>query len=232
MSKRRVQPGASGVDGRFFLAAPKIAAPSDGIATAFIIGSTWWAKQWTSALINLLGGDAGRLARGRTYARGGRVSRVAIDGSLVTARVTGSSNYQVTITARALTDAAWAAAVTAMASQASFAAALLNGIMPQHIDDVFRSTGATLFPTTRAELQTTCTCPDWGDPCKHVAAVHYVLGDALDRDPYLLFELRGRTKAQLLAALRLARGSTVQAAVATALVTSAGKTAGDRKSVV
>lgn len=63
----------------------------------------------------------------------------------------------------------------------------------------------TSFPTTRAELATTCTCPDWADPCKHVAAVHYLLGDTLDRDPYLLFELRGRTSAQLLAALRLAR---------------------------
>jgi uncharacterized Zn finger protein len=213
MSKRRAAPRAPRAPrfgDSYFNAAPKIAAPVDGLATAFTIGSTWWAKQWISALENLLAGDAGRLGRGRTYARGGRVSRVAVEGSKVTARVTGSRVYQVTIAVGALTDSAWTAAVTAMARQASFAAALLSGTMPQHIDDVFRSTGATLFPTTRAELRTTCTCPDWGDPCKHVAAVHYLLGDTLDRDPYLLFELRGRTKAQLLAALRLARGSAVE----------------------
>ena len=214
MSKRRAEPRAPRFGDSYFNAAPKIAAPVDGLATAFTIGSTWWAKQWISALENLLAGDAGRLARGRTYARAGRVSRVVVEGSKVTARVTGSRVYQVTIAVGALTDSAWTAAVTAMARQASFAAALLSGTMPQHIDDVFRSTGATLFPTTRAELRTTCTCPDWGDPCKHVAAVHYLLGDTLDRDPYLLFELRGRTKAQLLAALRLARGSAVEVSAA------------------
>ncbi len=214
MTKRRATPRAPRFSDGYFDASPKIVAPSDGLATAFTIGSTWWAKQWISALQNLLGGDAGRLARGRTYARAGRVSRVSVEGSKVTARVTGSRVYQVTIVVGALTDSAWTAAVTAMARQASFTAALLNGTMPQHIDDVFRSTGATLFPTTRAELRTTCTCPDWGDPCKHVAAVHYLLGDTLDRDPYLLFELRGRTKAQLLAALRLARGSAVEVSAA------------------
>src|SRR6185503_13205308 len=52
---------------------------------------------------------------------------------------------------------------------------------------------------------TSCSCPDWGDPCKHVAATHYVLGEALDRDPFLLFELRGRTKRQVMDALRAAR---------------------------
>ncbi len=187
-----------------FYAAP-MAAPAQGIATKRKLGASWWAQAWIAALENLLGGDAGRLARGRTYARGGRVSHVEIVGDTVTARVTGSRIYQVTITLRALPAAAWQAAITAMAGQASFAAALLNGTMPQNVDEVFRSTGSTLFPTTRAELRTTCTCPDWGDPCKHVAAVHYLIGDSLDNDPFLLFELRGHTKQQLLAALRTAR---------------------------
>jgi hypothetical protein len=124
MRKRRAAPR---LGDSYFNATPKIAVPADGQATAFTIGSTWWAKQWISALENLLGGDAGRLARGRTYARGGRVSRVAVEGSEVTARVTGSRVYQVTIAVHPLTDAAWSAAVTAMAGQASFTAALLNG---------------------------------------------------------------------------------------------------------
>jgi uncharacterized Zn finger protein len=56
-----------------------------------------------------------------------------------------------------------------------------------------------------ADLLTACSCPDWANPCKHVAATHYVLGEAFDRDPFLLFELRGRSKAQVLEALRAAR---------------------------
>jgi uncharacterized Zn finger protein len=78
--------------------------------------------------------------------------------------------------------------------------------MPQAIDEVFVAAGVSLFPKQRADLETSCSCPDWGDPCKHVAATHYVLGEALDRDPFLLFELRGRTKDQVLDALRAARG--------------------------
>ena len=94
-----------------------------------------------------------------------------------------------------------------MAAEARFSAELLAGQMPQAIDEAFLGGGVSLFPRTRADLRTSCSCPDWGDPCKHVAATHYVLGDALDRDPFLLFELRGRTKAQVLDALRLARGA-------------------------
>jgi hypothetical protein len=92
-----------------------------------------------------------------------------------------------------------------MAAKARFSAELLAGEMPREIDEAFRAAGASLFPERRAELATRCSCPDWGDPCKHVAATHYVLGEALDRDPFLLFELRGRSREQVLDALREAR---------------------------
>jgi uncharacterized Zn finger protein len=97
-----------------------------------------------------------------------------------------------------------------MAARAQFTAELLGGRMPQAIDEVFRAAGKSLFPEQKAELRTECSCPDIGDPCKHIAATHYLLGEALDRDPFLLFELRGRTKAEVLSALREARsdGST------------------------
>ncbi|GHH02724.1 hypothetical protein GCM10012319_71250 [Comamonas sp. KCTC 72670] len=100
-----------------------------------------------------------------------------------------------------------------MAGRAQYAAELLAGTMPQDIDAVFRAAGVSLFPRSREELVTNCTCPDWGDPCKHVAATHYVLGEALDRDPFLLFELRGWTKARVLDALRAARGGEPRTAV-------------------
>lgn len=112
----------------------------------------------------------------------------------------------ITIELTELSAPAWNKAIDDLAKKAQFSAELLAGQMPQAIDEVFVETGVSLFPKQRADLKTSCSCPDWGDPCKHVAATHYVLGEALDRDPFLLFELRGRTKDQVLDALRAARG--------------------------
>lgn len=170
-------------------------------------GTTWWGQRWTEALERVLRGDAGRLARGRTYARAGRTHDLVVSDGVISAKVTGSraTPYRITIQLAQLPAAAWNQAIAGMAAQAQFAAELLAGQMPKQIADVFRDAGASLFPAQRADLVTSCTCPDWGDPCKHVAATHYVLGEALDRDPFLLFELRGRTKAQVLDALRAAR---------------------------
>jgi uncharacterized Zn finger protein len=170
-------------------------------------GTTWWGQRWIEALAAVLRGDARRLSRGRMYARAGRTHDLVITGGEVTAKVAGSrpTPYRVTIQIAQLPASAWSKAIAGMAKQAQFAAELLAGRMPKQIVDVFRGAGTNLFPAQRDDLVTSCTCPDWGDPCKHVAAAHYVLGEALDRDPFLLFELRGRTKAEVLDALRLAR---------------------------
>jgi uncharacterized Zn finger protein len=170
-------------------------------------GTTWWGQRWIEALEGVLDGDSARLARGRTYARAGRTHDLFVKGGKVTARVTGSraKPYEITIELTQLDATAWKKAIDEMASKAQFSAELLAGRMPQAIDEAFAEAGASLFPKRRAELETNCSCPDWGDPCKHVAATHYVLGEALDRDPFLIFELRGRTKHQVLEALRAAR---------------------------
>lgn len=197
----------SGWDGSGWYKAPaKKPPPAHGIKMKQA-GTTWWGQRWIEALQLVLRGDAGRLARGRTYARAGRTHDLVVSDGAVTAKVTGSrpTPYRIAIRLAQLPSAAWAQAIAGMAQQAQFAAELLAGQMPQQIAEVFRAAGTSLFPVQRADLVTSCTCPDWGDPCKHVAATHYVLGEALDRDPFLLFELRGRTKAQVLDALRAAR---------------------------
>ena len=155
----------------------------------------------------MLGGDASRLARGRTYARAGRAHDLAVDAGTVTAQVTGTraTPYAIRIEVVQLADDVWERAIASMAEQARFSAELLAGRMPKEIDDAFRAADASLFPLQRTHLVTSCSCPDWGNPCKHVAATHYLLGEALDRDPFLLFELRGRTKQRVLSALRSAR---------------------------
>jgi uncharacterized Zn finger protein len=187
-------------------AAPKKAAPEHGIKMKKA-GSTWWGQRWIEALEQVLKGDAGRLSRGRTYARAGRTHDLIIKDGKVSAKVTGSraTPYEIAISLKQLDGAAWDKAIAAMTAKAQFSAELLAGEMPREIDEAFLSAGSSLFPRQRTDLATQCSCPDWGDPCKHVAATHYVLGEALDRDPFLLFELRGRTKEQVLEALRAAR---------------------------
>lgn len=187
--------------------APKKPPPERGIRVQQV-GTTWWGQRWIEALQSVLGGDPSRLARGRSYARGGRTHDLVVQAGKVTAKVTGSRArpYTISIQLGQLSATKWKQAIAGMAQKAQFSAELLAGQMPTAIDEVFREAGVSLFPQQRADLKTSCSCPDWGDPCKHVAATHYVLGEALDADPFLLFELRGKTKAQVLDALRVARG--------------------------
>jgi len=186
---------------------PKRPPPARGIKMKKA-GATWWGQRWLAALEQLSSGYSNRLSRGRTYARAGRTHDLVVKAGEVTARVTGSrpTPYKVSLRLAKLDDAAWEKAIAAMASQARFSAELLAGQMPREIDEAFRQAGASLFPEREEDLVTHCTCPDWANPCKHVAATHYVLGEALDQEPFLLFELRGRTKQEVLAALRAARG--------------------------
>jgi uncharacterized Zn finger protein len=188
------------------LSGPRRPPPEHGIKVKRI-GSTWWGQRWIQALEAMSDGYSGRLARGRVYARTGRVHDLVVAAGKVTARVTGSrpEPYQVTIELDTLSDSDWSEAIQVMAGQARFAADLLAGQMPAELDEAFRAGGTSLFPVEEADLETTCSCPDWANPCKHVAATHYVLGEALDRDPFLLLELRGRPRDQVLAELRAAR---------------------------
>lgn len=168
-------------------------------------GKTWWAGRWIAALERLV--DAGRLSRGRSYARSGQVVSLEVGTEGVKARVQGSrpTPYRVAIRFRRLSDAEWERVADAMAAEALYAARLLAGEMPEQIETAFEAAGTSLFPVTRGDLQTQCSCPDWANPCKHVAAVHYLLGERFDADPFLLFELRGRTKEQVTEALRARR---------------------------
>src|SRR5207302_5139496 len=142
-----------------------------------------------------------------TYARTGQVVSLEVDRAGVTAVVQGSrpKPYDVTITFTRLTDKEWDRVVDAMAAEALYAARLLSGEMPEQIEEVFAAAGTSLFPAAEGDMRTRCTCPDWANPCKHIAAVHYLLGERFDDDPFLMFMLRGRSQEELVAALRARR---------------------------
>ncbi len=158
-------------------------------------GHSWWAKRWNAVLA---GYDIGeRLSRGRTYARRGQVESVKITKGSVGAVVHGSYVYRVAIGIRTLRPAQWKAVADGIFARPATAARLLAGQMPDDIEDVFKSNGLGLFPDA-GDLDTDCTCPDWSNPCKHIAAVYLLLGEEFDRDPFLIFRLRGIERGELL----------------------------------
>jgi uncharacterized Zn finger protein len=165
----------------------------------------WWAKKWIDALERLV--DPGRLSRGRNYARRGQVLSIEELAGGVEARVQGSRKrpYNVSIRVAPLTAAQWEQVMGALSEQALFTAQLLTGEMPLEVEDAFGSVGVSLFPAQGGDLITTCSCPDWANPCKHVAATHYILGERFDEDPFLLFRLRGQTQEQIIQGLRARR---------------------------
>lgn len=170
----------------------------------------WWATRWIKALERLV--DSKRLGRGRRYARAGQVISLEEAPGGIEAKVQGSRRkpYQVSITLEPLTDRQWERVVEALSDQAIFSVQLLAGEMPSDIEEVFSAAGVSLFPDKKAHLHTDCSCPDWANPCKHVAAVHYILGEQFDEDPFLLFRLRGRSQEQLMAELRARRAGAAE----------------------
>ena len=169
------------------------------------IGQTWWAQRWLQALSSIM--DTGRLSRGRSYARRGQVLNIEEKGQVITADVQGSRQtpYNVKISVQSISDKAWVEILDVLADQAIFTAQLLAGKMPDNIEDVFSAAETSLFPNSEQDLDTECSCPDWSNPCKHIAAVYFLLGEAFDNDPFMLFRLRGRTQEEILKELHIRR---------------------------
>lgn len=166
------------------------------------IGAQWWSRRFIDLVESFA--DTGRLSRGRTYARKGQVYDLRVTPYEVTAKVRGSrpEPYEVALGIEGIGAANWRAAEKELASRAVFRARLLAGEMPPEIEWVFAELGLALFPSTASDLHLMCDCPDWGDPCKHAAAVLYLLAEAFDDDPFLILEWNGRDRDRLLTALR------------------------------
>jgi uncharacterized Zn finger protein len=171
------------------------------------IGETWWSRRFIELLESF--GVGSRLKRGRNYARQGQVTELEVEPGVVLAKVQGSryTPYRVRIRGKVLSEAQWRRAEKAMASQALPLAQLLAGEMPRDIEAVFSSCKLTLLPSSKAELKASCTCPDHENPCKHVAAVYYILAERFDEDPFLIFAWRGLDKPELLERLRARRAA-------------------------
>ena len=159
-------------------------------------GRSWWAREWMRRMEAM--GMRGRLGRGRNYAISGQVVSLAIAGPEVSASVQGTrpEPYAVTISFRTPDDAAHDRIVSAIRAEPVRVARLLADDLPQEVEGVFRDEGLDLFPGGRLgqgryDVTTACSCPDYANPCKHSAAVMFLLGEEVARRPLTLLELRG-----------------------------------------
>ncbi|WP_338685220.1 SWIM zinc finger family protein [Streptomyces acidiscabies] len=212
---RRGRPGTSAA--RTFEALP----PARGSRAPF--AESWWGRAWLRALEES-SLDSGRLSRGRTYARGGAVGPVTVAPGSVAAPVQGSRRtpYRSKVTVEQLTDRQWDRLLDMIAERAANIAALLDGEMPAGLADDAAAAGVPLLPGPR-DLDPGCSCPDWGYPCKHAAALCYQVARLLDRDPFVLLLLRGRGERELMD--ELGRRNTARAsaeAAASAATAGAG----------
>jgi len=174
----------------------------------------WWVQQWVDLLNSYR--FKKRLERGRNYARQGNILSLEFKNSKVNATVQGTASepYRLSIWIDRYTDEDWGFVIDTLGQQALYSAQLLAGEMPDDIERVFTSNGLSLFPFTLADVNSKCSCPDPKNPCKHIAAVYYQLGDFFREDPFVLFQLRGRSKEQILEALRQQRQQAIEKAVA------------------
>ncbi len=171
----------------------------------------WWSQRWLELLDSYR--FKKRLERARNYARQGNILSIKFEGSKVLAQVQGTEPepYKVSLSLEPFSDEQWGYAIETMSQQAIWAAKLLAGEMPQNIEQVFTANGLSLFPFTLSEVRSKCSCPDKANPCKHIGAIYYQLGDRFSEDPFVLFQLRGRTREEIIADLRefRARGAEV-----------------------
>ncbi|MGA2306735.1 MAG: SWIM zinc finger family protein [Acidimicrobiales bacterium] len=197
----------AGGSGDWYDARPRRPGPSaPRTAGRRPFGTSWWGRAWVDALEQRAQLDPNRLPRGRSYARSGAVGTLTVAAGEITADVQGSRRapYKVRVRVRPFSQEEWERVLDALAAEIGHTAALLDGELPPGVSDDVRSVGLDLLPGA-GELQPRCSCPDWADPCKHAAAVCFLVADALDADPFGVLLLRGLGREEVLAGLRSRR---------------------------
>jgi uncharacterized Zn finger protein len=169
------------------------------------MSKTWWGEKFIDGLMQFL--DEGRLKRGRSYRGDNRILSFDITDNCISAEVRGNVNhyfgvykeprYKVSIEISSFPKGRWTKIIRHLASNAAWISQLLMNEMPDNIEDVFSRSGLHFLPDMKKDFKTECSCPDYANPCKHIAGVYYRVASILDTDPFLLFQLRGLSKKEL-----------------------------------
>ncbi|MEO6037938.1 MAG: DEAD/DEAH box helicase, partial [Saprospiraceae bacterium] len=161
--------------------------PGSGIRGNKNYGSTWWGQQWLNAFTQI--SDANRLPRGRTYANNGSVRTIQLDNNNVEATVQGSYLYKVHIRIPVFSEREQEKITTLIAENPDLLARLLNRELPPELHAACLQAGIQIFPQRWHDFQATCSCPDYAAPCKHLAAIIYLLANEIDKNPFVVFAL-------------------------------------------
>ncbi|MCL2020842.1 MAG: SWIM zinc finger family protein [Betaproteobacteria bacterium] len=153
------------------------------------IAKTWWGMAWCKNLESYAD-YSNRIGRGSAYVKNGFVLDLKIEQGVIRGKVYGSQLYNITIQIDKLDNASKELVTGAIGHKIDSVEDLLSGDFPKEFGEIFLTQRKGLFPSPR-EIRLKCSCPDWADMCKHVAAVLYGVGARLDSDPLLFFKLRG-----------------------------------------
>ncbi|WP_043626568.1 SWIM zinc finger family protein [Nonomuraea candida] len=160
--------------------------------------TSWWGRAWIQALEDT-SLDHGLLRKGRAYAKTGQLGPITVSPGRIAA--VAESEYDVVVRVEQLTDAAWERFLDQVAAKAGHIAALLDRDMPHDLVEAAEDAAVPLLPAV-GDLEPECSCPDWGHPCQHAAALCYQASWLLDADPFMLLLMRGRGERDLIDALQ------------------------------
>ena len=152
-------------------------------------GKTWWGEKWLDALSNL--DYANRIPRGASYAKAGKVKKLEINGNHISATVQGTLNYFIKIEIPEFDENKFDNFINQLIDKQSIISNLLNRELDASVLDIANKTGLNIFPKSWKSLKMHCDCPDCAVPCKHLAAVFYVISREIDNNPFLVFKLHG-----------------------------------------
>lgn len=166
-------------------------------------GRMWWGQQWLKALDRI--DFSNRLPRGRSYANTGKVKNIRIDNSMIRAKVRGSQPepYDVSIVVPPFTGKEKKVLVNSIKKNRLVLSQLLNRQLPEELLLIANRNKIKIFPESWQDLKLNCSCPDWAVPCKHIAAVIYMVANEIDQNPFLVFTLHGLDIVKELARERL-----------------------------
>lgn len=158
---------------------------------------TWWGRSFIASLESFI--DAGRLQRGRVYRSDKRILAFTINDSQINATVRGNINpyfnvtrepkYEVALKFNRISAEKWQVIIGKLCENPGWLSKLMLNELPGNIENAFDRTH--FLPKSYDDIDAQCSCPDYANPCKHIAGVYYRLANILDSDPMLLFQLRG-----------------------------------------
>ncbi|MDP3666928.1 MAG: DEAD/DEAH box helicase [Sediminibacterium sp.] len=152
-------------------------------------GRTWWGQQWLKSLDRI--DFTNRLPRGKNYAKKGMVASISIHENSIQAKVKGSrpKPYDINIIVPPFFDEEKKFFIDAIKKDPLLLSQLLNRQLPEELLTLAGNRQIKIFPQSWQDIKLNCSCPDWAVPCKHLAAVIYIIAKEIDQNPFLVFGL-------------------------------------------